>query len=61
MSIVLYQHPISGHCHRVEALLSILDVPYEKVLVDLTKEQSGTSCVEFCGAGGLRKGCGRTW
>lgn len=42
MSIVLYQHPISGHCHRVEALLSILDVPYEKVLVDLTKGENKT-------------------
>lgn len=31
----LYGHPISGHCHRVELLLSILGVAYEPVEVDL--------------------------
>lgn len=34
-SIVLYRNAISGHCHRVELLLSILGVPYEPVEVDL--------------------------
>lgn len=33
----LYRHPISGHCHRVEALLSLLELPYELVHVDLLK------------------------
>uniref|UniRef100_UPI003D0B8CFC glutathione S-transferase family protein n=1 Tax=Gynuella sp. TaxID=2969146 RepID=UPI003D0B8CFC len=35
--IKFYQHPISGHCHRVEMLLSMLDLPYESILVDLLK------------------------
>ncbi len=42
MSLVLHQHPLSGHCHRVEALLAILDVPYEKRFVDLTKGEHKT-------------------
>jgi glutathione S-transferase len=31
----LYRNAISGHCHRVELLLSILGVAYEPVEVDL--------------------------
>jgi glutathione S-transferase len=31
----LYRHPLSGHCHRVELLLSLLELPYELVHVDL--------------------------
>jgi glutathione S-transferase len=31
----LYRNAISGHCHRVELLLSILNVAYEPVEVDL--------------------------
>lgn len=33
--IRLYRNAISGHCHRVELLLSILGVAYEPVEVDL--------------------------
>lgn len=33
----LYYHPLSGHCHRVRLLLSLLDVEHELVLVDLMK------------------------
>jgi glutathione S-transferase len=33
----LYRHPLSGHCHRVEALLSLLELPHELVEVDLLK------------------------
>lgn len=33
--IRLYCHPVSGHAHRVELFLSLLDVPFEKVLVNL--------------------------
>lgn len=33
--IKLYRHPLSGHCHRVEMMLSILDLPYELVDLDL--------------------------
>lgn len=34
-SIQLYRHPISGHCHRVELLLSLLGLPFESIHVDL--------------------------
>jgi len=33
--IVLYRHPLSGHAHRAQLMLSLLDVPYETVDVDL--------------------------
>jgi glutathione S-transferase len=33
--IRLYRHPLSGHSHRVELLLSLLGLPYELVHVDL--------------------------
>lgn len=36
-AIKLYRHPLSGHSHRVELLLSLLQVPTELVLVDLAK------------------------
>jgi glutathione S-transferase len=31
----LYRHPLSGHCHRVELLLSLLELPYQLEHVDL--------------------------
>ncbi|MBU6440684.1 MAG: glutathione S-transferase [Betaproteobacteria bacterium] len=34
-SIVLYRHPLSGHCHRVELLLNMLGLPYRIRDVDL--------------------------
>lgn len=33
--IKLYTLPVSGHAHRVELLLALLDIPYEKIDVDL--------------------------
>ncbi len=33
--IVLYRHPLSGHCHRVELMLRMLDLPYRTRDVDL--------------------------
>ncbi len=33
--IKLYHHPKSGHCHRVELMLSLLDLPYETVDLDM--------------------------
>lgn len=33
--VKLYRHPMSGHCHRVELMLSILEIPSEKVDLDL--------------------------
>lgn len=39
-SIVFYSHPLSGHSHRVELLLNMLELPYRTVTVDLlNKEQ----------------------
>ncbi|MBZ9783144.1 glutathione S-transferase [Pseudomonas sp. REP124] len=35
--IKLYRHPLSGHAHRVELMLSLLGVPTELVFVDLMK------------------------
>ena len=36
-AIKLYRHPLSGHSHRVELMLSLLGLPTELVLVDLAK------------------------
>ena len=36
-AIKLFRHPLSGHAHRVELLLSLLNVPTELVFVDLAK------------------------
>jgi glutathione S-transferase len=36
-AIKLYRHPLSGHAHRVELLLSLLKLPAELVFVDLAK------------------------
>lgn len=35
--IKLYRHPISGHSHRVELMLSLLDLPFERIEVDLLR------------------------
>jgi len=35
--IKLYRHPLSGHSHRVELMLSLLGLPTELVFVDLMK------------------------
>ena len=34
-SIRLYRHAVSGHAHRVQLMLSLLDLPFELVEVDL--------------------------
>ncbi|MBD9482055.1 glutathione S-transferase [Pseudomonas sp. PDM14] len=34
-AIKLYRHPLSGHAHRVELLLSLLKLPTELMFVDL--------------------------
>lgn len=34
-AIKLYRNPKSGHCHRVELMLSLLRVPYETVDLDM--------------------------
>lgn len=35
--IRLYQHPLSGHAHRVRLFLSLLGLPFDEVLVDFAK------------------------
>lgn len=34
-SLRLYRHPLSGHCHRVELLLALAELPCELIDVDL--------------------------
>src|SRR5690606_36911467 len=31
----LYRHPKSGHCHRVELMLALLEIPYEPIDLDM--------------------------
>ena len=33
--VKLYRNPKSGHCHRVELMMSFLDLPYETVDLDM--------------------------
>lgn len=33
--IKLYRHPLSGHAHRVELMLSLLKLPYELLFVEI--------------------------
>ena len=33
--VKLYRNPKSGHCHRVELVMSLLGVPYETVDLDM--------------------------
>ena len=35
--IRLHRHPLSGHSHRAELMLSLLELPFERVDVDLAK------------------------
>ena len=35
--IRLHAHPLSGHVHRVELFLSLLGLPFEKVMVDFAR------------------------
>ncbi|VVO97163.1 Disulfide-bond oxidoreductase YfcG [Pseudomonas fluorescens] len=42
-AVKLYRHPLSGHSHRVELMLSLLNVPTELVFVDLMKGAHKTS------------------
>ena len=43
--IRLYRHPLSGHCHRVELMLSLLGLPFEAV--DVAFGPSGTGSPAF--------------
>ena len=35
--IRVYRHALSGHAHRVELMLSLLRLPFERVDVDLAR------------------------
>jgi glutathione S-transferase len=35
--VTLYQHPKSGHCHKVVLFMHLIDVPYHAVTPDLSK------------------------
>ncbi|MEO8153754.1 MAG: glutathione S-transferase [Rhizobacter sp.] len=35
--IRVYHHPISGHAHRVRLFLSLLQLPFEAIEIDITK------------------------
>jgi glutathione S-transferase len=42
----LHGHPLSGHSHRVELFVSLLDLPFEKVAVDLSRaEHKSAACL----------------
>jgi glutathione S-transferase len=41
-AITLYRHPISGHAHRVELFLSLLDLPFRMLDIDLMKREQKT-------------------
>ena len=43
MPLILYDMPRSGHAHRVRLLLSLLDVEYEQVMVDMTNGEHKTA------------------
>lgn len=34
-TLTLYRHPLSGHAHRVELMLSLLSLPYKTIDIDL--------------------------
>ena len=42
MKITLYDRPTSGHCHRVRLFLSILEIDYDKSLVDTRSGEDRT-------------------
>ena len=37
--ITLYEFTLSGHCHKVRLMLSLLDLEYRSVIVDSSKQQ----------------------
>ncbi|MFM9270473.1 glutathione S-transferase family protein [Halomonas elongata] len=40
--IKLYRHPKSGHCHRVELMMALLDLPYETIDLDVPNGEHKT-------------------
>ncbi|MFO7808098.1 glutathione S-transferase family protein [Guyparkeria sp.] len=42
-SITLYDFPLSGNCHKVRLLLSMLDLKHERVPIDVVAGQTGSA------------------
>ena len=40
--IKLYSFPLSGHAHRIELMLNLLNLPFENIIVDLRKGEQKT-------------------
>ena len=40
--MILYDHPASGNCMKARILLRQLELPYERVTVDLFKGETRT-------------------
>ena len=45
--IKLYRNPISGHCHRIELMLSLLDIPYETIDLDMINGYRMIPCKRY--------------
>ncbi len=43
----LYDMALSGNCHKIRLFLSILNIPYEKIAVDLQDEAKKASLLEL--------------
>jgi len=43
MPITFYRYALSGHCHRVELFLRLLELPYQAVDVDLARGEQKTA------------------
>ena len=43
MPIKLYRHALSGHCHRVELFLHLLELPFDPIDVDLGRGEHKTA------------------
>ncbi|WP_322522267.1 glutathione S-transferase family protein [Guyparkeria halophila] len=41
-AITLYDFPLSGNCHKVRLLLSMLDLEYERVSIDVVAKQTAS-------------------
>jgi glutathione S-transferase len=41
--VILYDHPASGNCMKARILLRMLDIPYERVTLDLFKGETRSS------------------
>lgn len=41
-SLTLYDHPLSGNCHKVRLLLSFLKLPYRRIFLDVLNGKNQT-------------------